>query len=269
MKILVLGAKGVLGREVCCSALNMGHDTYWPDKDKLDITNSYDIHEFIQRFRPGVVINCAGLVKSREATDVQFITVNGLAPQWIADECDIIGAKLLQISTDCVFSGTRGGFYSERDIPDPSDIYGKSKYIGEVVREPHLTIRTSFIGFGDRGLLAWLLNQKGKVPGYKDSYWNGVTSVVLARVLMSLIDIGISGLLHIHSNRVISKAELLSRIVDYLGLDVEVEPCYAPEEYRVNRSLVSMRQVYDKYTVPSMSQMLEELALINDLLASK
>lgn len=268
MKLLILGAKGVLGQEVCCAAYNMGHDNYWPDKSKLDISDCYDVHNFIQRYRPDVVINCAGLVKSREATDVQFITVNGLAPHWIATECDSIGAKLIHISTDCVFSGNRG-LYTENDIPDPVDIYGKSKLVGEVTREPHLTIRTSFIGFGNRGLLSWLLEQKKVVIGYKDSYWNGVTSIVLSRILMSLVDKGIWGILHIHSNKVISKADLLHMLTIYLDLPIDVVFDTAPIKYRVNRSLMSVRQKYDTYTIPTIDQMLEELATINRLMISK
>lgn len=268
MRVLILGARGVLGREVCTAANNIGHDSYWPDKKTLDITDYYDICKCLRAFQPEVVINCAGLVRNRDYPKSYYISVNGLAPQVLSEDCDLVGSRLIHISTDCVFSGKRG-LYTENDAPDPIDIYGISKRAGEIDRNPHLTIRTSFIGFGERGLLAWLLAQRYTAPGYIKSYWNGLTATALSRVIMNVLDKDLYGILHVHSDNVISKYDLLTRLNLYLQLNLDIIETYPPEEHMVNRSLMSIVDTKYYYTVPTINQMLEELSIINNLIAYK
>lgn len=267
MRMLVLGAKGVLGKEVCAAANNLDYELYFPDRSQVDITDCYSIHDCFFKFRPEIVINCAGLVKNRDYSDFKYILVNGVAPHWIASECDYFNAKLIHISTDCVFSGRRG-LYTEDDIPDPVDIYGKSKLAGEVIRHPHLTIRSSFIGFGERGLLAWLMSQKGEVNGYTDSLWNGLTATELARIIVYLVETDMTGILHIHSKDIISKYDLLEMAANYLNLPVKIIPSRAPVQAAVDRSLKSIKYINDMFKIPSMSHMLEELSIINKMMSS-
>jgi dTDP-4-dehydrorhamnose reductase len=189
--------------------------------------------------RPDVVVNCIGIVKQlREAHDpVTSITINSLLPHRLAQLCGERGARLIHISTDCVFSG-RTGHYSEADNPDPVDLYGRSKLLGEVDHGQCLTIRTSIIGrelAGATGLLEWFLAQEGSVRGFRRAIFSGLTTQALARVLESVITDhpALNGLRHIAAEPV-SKFDLLRMLRDAYGLDVEIVP---DDEVAIDRSL--------------------------------
>ncbi len=212
---------------------------------------------------PDVVINCAGIIKQQGAahTALGYIRVNALAPYVLADLCERRGARLIQLSTDCVFSGHIGD-YTEADIPDPVDIYDRSKLLGEVTHAPHLTVRTSFIGFErfhNQGLslLDWFEGQSGEIKGYRRAIWSGLTSLELSRNLVFLARRPeVTGLLHLCGEK-ISKYELLVLAREILGkTDVTVLP---DENYVCDRSLISSRLSELGITVPSLRQMLMEL----------
>lgn len=165
------------------------------------------------------VINCAGLVKQREAPDSEFIRVNAYGPQRLAEICDHIEARLIHISTDCVFRGP--GPHGERDVPDADDIYALSKRAGEVVRPPHLTVRGSFIGFGERGLLHDLATQ-ARVRASRRLLWRGNTVDAVADMLVVLAQRPeIAGLLHLPGHDM-SRLELCWRLVEHFRLACEV-----------------------------------------------
>jgi len=213
---------------------------------------------------PDVVINCAGIIKQHgmAQTALSYVRVNALAPYILAELCDHRGARLIHISTDCVFSG-HVGHYAEQDIPDPVDLYDRSKLLGEVTQAPHLTVRTSFIGldrFHNHGLslLDWFIRQSGEIEGYTRAIWSGLTTLEVSRNLVLLARRQeVTGLLHLCGEK-ISKYELLvlaKEIFD--NAKVAIRP---NGNYVCDRSLISSRLSELGITVPSIRQMLVELS---------
>lgn len=194
--------------------------------------------------RPAVVINCVGVVKQlAESNDpLAVLPVNAMLPHRLSRLCALIGARLLHISTDCVFSGTRGG-YRDEDTPDAVDLYGRSKQIGEVVDQPHvLTLRTSFIGHelrSRRGLIEWFLSQRGRVHGYSRALFSGLPTVELAGVVRDhvLTRPGLHGLYQVAAPP-IDKLTLLRLVAAQYGHDVQIVP---DDELIIDRSLDSTR----------------------------
>ena len=212
---------------------------------------------------PDVVVNCAGIIKQQgpAQTAQNYIRVNALAPNILAELCERRGARLIQLSTDCVFSG-RAGHYSEADIPDPVDLYDRSKLLGEVTHTPHLTVRTSFIGtdrFHNQGLslLDWFRRQSGEVKGYTRAIWSGLTTLEVSRKLILLARRPeVTGLLHL-CGETISKYELLNLIRDvFERSNVVVRP---DGNVVCDRSLTSSRLSALGISVPGLRQMLIEL----------
>lgn len=196
----------------------------------VDVRNLDAVIAAMGRVQPDVVVNAAGLVKQLpQASDpILGIQVNALFPQRLASLCQACGARLLHVSTDCVFSG-RDGNYSEDDRPDPVDLYGLSKLLGEPPPSRALTIRTSIIGrqlTGRQGLLEWFLNTaEGRVQGYTRARFSGLTTTSLARVLAAVIEghDELSGLYHVAAEP-ITKYDLLCRIREAFGKQTEIEP---------------------------------------------
>ncbi len=188
MKIQVFGPNGMLGSAVVKAVTRRGHDLS-PHHADLEVVTASHIDA-------PVVINCAGLVKQRQYPASRFMTVNAVGPHRLAEACDKMGARLIHVSTDCVFQGP--GPHDESSPPDVwTDAYARSKAAGEVIRAPHLTVRTSFVGFSHRGLIADLLNC-GLVTASDRLLWSGHTVDTVADVLMTLAERGdIAGLLHI------------------------------------------------------------------------
>src|SRR6185295_3880004 len=136
--------------------------------------------------------NAVGIVKQRPESEeaIASIEVNSLLPHRLAVGCRSLGAQLVHLSTDCVFSGTRGS-YSESDLPDPVDTYGRSKLVGEATAEGAITLRTSMIGQGlsrKSGLIDWFLSQRGPIQGYRNAIFSGLTTSELARVIRMVIE---------------------------------------------------------------------------------
>ena len=188
--------------------------------------------------------------------------VNAQFPPLLARLCGDRGCRLIHISTDCVFSGLRGG-YSEDDGPDPMDLYGRSKLLGEVTGEGCLTLRTSMIGrelSGYTGLLEWLISRRGgRVSGFRNAVFSGLATAALSRVIAAVVsDHGdLEGLFHV-AGEPISKLELLDRVNRALGLGIGVEPV---DEPRLDRSLDGSRfAAATGIAVPSWDSMIAGLA---------
>jgi len=218
-----------------------------------------------QCLRSQVVANCIGIVKQREAAAgaAQIHQVNALFPHLLARLCQERGCRLIHLSTDCVFSGLRGG-YSEDDEPDPVDLYGRSKLLGEVTGEGCLTLRSSMIGrelAGQAGLLEWLIAQRGgRVQGFRNAVFSGLTTVALARVIAALVSDhpDLEGLLHVASEP-ISKHDLLLNVNRALSLGVAVEPVAEPV---CDRSLDGSRfAAATGIVVPSWDRMIAGLTM--------
>ncbi len=233
--IVVTGADGMLGRAVV-KAIEAS-DYYRAVRvvsGELDISHRGDV----SRLTGATVINCAGIVRGRDdITAKRMGQVNALAPHWLA----AVAKRLIHVSTDCVFDGTKGP-YVESDEPTPAGHYGYSKLMGEIDYAPHLTVRTSFVGFGTRGLLRWLLDQPNgaTIPGFRRWLWNGLYVETVARHLVRLLDDPMTGILHIEGP-FISKYELLEMIAKAIRPDITVSAAIYPNILDKNMILKSER----------------------------
>ena len=210
-----------------------------------------------------VVVNAIGIVKQAAKAAVPSIRVNALFPHELADACAARTARLVHVSTDCVFSGLRGG-YAEDDVPDASDLYGRSKLLGEVVDASHtLTLRTSIVGRelrGSNGLFEWFLSQRGaRVRGFSRAVFSGLTTATLAELIADTIDRHprLHGLWHVSASP-IDKLTLLQRFRDAVGVDVGLDP---DESLVIDRSLDSSRfRAATGWVPPSWDSMIAGLA---------
>ena len=231
IKTLCLGDTGCLGSQVA------RRTTYHVGHLQFDITCRQSITTILEKYRPNVVINCVGMVKERVVPETAFITVNALGPWHLRHECERVGTKLLQVSTDCVFAGKLKYplTYNESHFANPTDVYGRSKLLGEA---GHVTVRSSFIGQGKYGLLHWLLTTKtDTLNGYINAMWSGLTAPVLADVLYEIsqhMD-KYPNLIHVHGE-CISKFSLLGMLNQRFRLGKFIQPVDKPV---INRCLSS------------------------------
>lgn len=258
-KILILGASGMLGNAVlrtfadCQEIMVRGSVRstksveLFPDELKsrvipgIDVENMDSLLSLFAATRPSVVINCIGLVKQlAEADDpLLAIPINSILPHRLARLCQAVGARLIHLSTDCVFSGKKG-MYSEKDFPDAEDLYGRSKYLGEVDYPNAITLRTSIIGHelaGVRSLIGWFLSQQGVVKGYSRAIFSGLPTVEIAKLIRDYVipRPDLHGLFHV-SAEPISKLELLRLVAKIYGKDIEIIP---DDSVIIDRSLDS------------------------------
>jgi dTDP-4-dehydrorhamnose reductase len=263
VRVLILGGAGMLGHKVW-QTLRDRFDTWVTLRSSLsdyaglnlfDAARTVDnvnaaspdsLTRAFDRARPDAVINCIGVVKQRPSSKdpVVSVTVNALLPHRLAALCRPAGARLIQISTDCVFSG-KCGPYTEADVPDAGDLYGRSKLLGE----PHdayasaLTLRTSIVGRELRsttGVIEWFLgNRGGRVPGFTKAVFSGLTTLELARTVGELIERrnDVAGLYHV-SSEAITKYTLLERLNTAFDAHVTIVPS---DSLVVDRSLDSTR----------------------------
>lgn len=237
MKIQVFGQSGMLGSAVVKAVARRGHELE-SNQANLEIVMAGHIHA-------PVVINCAGLVKQRQYKASRFMTVNAVGPQRLAEACDVVGSRLIHVSSDCVFAGP--GPHAEWDACDYEDDYGRSKLAGEVYRAPHLTIRTSFVGFSPRGLLADLLTG-GPVRASNRLLWSGHTVDTVADVLITLAESEtLFGLLHV-PGEFQSRWDLCNRLVKRYNLPAHV---IRDDEYEADRRLTST--AWDAWRLPELS----------------
>lgn len=249
MKILVLGASGLLGSTLC----KLYEEVIPVYREECDLTSEKQIKQLFYRHDPEIVINCAGdTTRTGDIKDDMYL-VNSFAPHWIAR----YARRLVHISTDCVFSGNIG-YYDELEDPTGRGHYALSKRLGEVRSQPHLTIRTSFIGLPDpkgNGLLHWFMQQK-EVDGYRNVLWNGLTTVELSHMIMKLARTNKRGLLHVFNSHTISKYDLLCLVKEVYGLDVKINPVDTPESNKTLETVYfDMLNICEK----SYKQLLEEM----------
>jgi dTDP-4-dehydrorhamnose reductase len=209
----------------------------------VDVLLPHQLETVHRQVMPDVVVNCVGLVKQLDACadPVQAIPINSLLPHHLAALCRETGARLIHISTDCVFSGRRGQ-YTEADLPDADDLYGRSKLLGEIATPGVLTLRTSVIGpeIGSRrGLLEWFLGQQGAVRGFDRAFFSGLPSVELARVISDFVlpRPALWGVYHLAADP-IDKCSLLKLIAAEYGLNTSINPDHS---IVVDRSLDASR----------------------------
>jgi dTDP-4-dehydrorhamnose reductase len=260
MRILVVGATGTLGHRLCmewgdrfdCFG-TVRRPVAAPVADLLAATtlipgvtaeDPESLRPALEEAKPDAVVNCIGAVKQAESGQqaIPAIRINSLFPHQLAALCRERSIRMLHVSTDCVFSGERGG-YGEDDVPDATDVYGRSKLLGEVSGEGLLTLRTSLIGRelrGALGLLEWLIsNRGGSVRGFSRAVFSGFTTIALATELAFLIEEhpGLDGIWHLAAEPV-DKLTLLTMLNDALNLGIEIVP---DADVAINRALDSTR----------------------------
>ena len=278
-KILVLGIRGMLGHTLfnyfhansifntygtireCHPNFLSSSSFIYPNIDTNSISN---IESLLTTLKPHVVINCIGIIKQLPTAKdpIASITINSLFPHQLAQICEKHNAKLIQISTDCVFSGNKGN-YTEQDNPDPVDLYGRTKLLGEVTSPNCLTIRTSIIGRelnSQNSLFEWFLSQKGKtVKGFDRAIYTGFTTQALSQIIEKIIleQPNLEGLWHISSDP-ITKYQLLNMMNQAFNLGITIEK---DESFVCDRSLNSQKfRNFTGYTPPTWEEMIAQLA---------
>lgn len=261
MRVLVLGVSGMLGNamyrklseggeiEVFGTARSSSVQRFFaPEMASqiiagVDVENQDSLARVFAEVRPQVVVNCVGLIKQLADADdlLQALPINAMLPHRLARLCELGGARLVHVSTDCVFAGTKGN-YRESDPSDASDLYGKSKFLGEVAYPHTITLRTSIIGHelsSARGLVGWFLSQEGPVKGYTKAIFSGLPTVELARVVSDVVlpRPELSGLYHVASAP-IAKYDLLKLVADAYGKQIEI---VADDALVIDRSLNAER----------------------------
>ena len=261
MKILVLGASGMLGNAMM-RVLSEGseHEVYGTVRsaaakrhfdtsivehliEGVDVEHHDSLLQVFIRVRPDLVVNCVGLIKQLADADdaLQAIPMNALLPHRLARLCELVGARLVHMSTDCVFAGDKGN-YRESDPSDAKDLYGRSKYLGEVAYPHTITLRTSIIGHelqSAHGLVDWFLSQQDRCNGYTRAIFSGLPTVALAGVVRDVVlpHPELSGVYHVAA-QAISKFDLLALIADVYGKKIEI---VASDRLVIDRSLNAQR----------------------------
>jgi dTDP-4-dehydrorhamnose reductase len=261
MKVLVFGASGMIGSamfrvlsaktgwQVWGTLRSEDKKQFFSGKQQDKLVAGVDVEKHdalvrvFARVKPDVVVNCIGLTKHhKEAEDpLLALPLNAQLPHQMADLCDVARARLIHVSTDCVFAGTKGN-YGEADATDAGDVYGKSKSLGEVDYQHAVTLRTSTIGHelqSAHGLLEWFLAQQGKCKGFSRAIFSGLPNTEFARVVRDVVipKPDLHGLYHVGAAP-IGKYELLQLIAKAYGKQIEI---VRDDDFSIDRSLNSAR----------------------------
>lgn len=280
MRILVLGVSGMLGNAMFRTLSQVqGFDVFGSARSAsvknafsvelssqifsgTDVDNADSLALLFAKAKPNVVINCIGLIKQlADANDpLLALPINAMLPHRLARLCELASARLVHISTDCVFAGTVGN-YSETDAADAEDLYGRSKYLGEVSYPHTVTLRTSIIGHelhSMNGLIGWFLAQSGSIKGYSHAIFSGVPTVELAEIVRDIIlpKPELSGLYQVASEP-ISKFDLLRLVAEIYGKEIDI---VADGSLRIDRSLDPAKfHGATGYTAPSWKELITKM----------
>lgn len=287
MRILILGGSGMLGHRLWVE-LSKVHQTWitvrasarsMPNlpgvnrdhiRENVEATNFDEIIRALASIQPDVVINCIGLVKQLPLSNdpLTSLEINALLPHRISLISRASKIRMIHFSTDCVFSGKKGRPYSEDDQSDAEDLYGRSKFLGEVLYGPHtLTLRTSIIGRELQrgyGLVDWFLGQTGMVKGYQRAIFSGFTTGMIARILLECVlpNTKLAGVYHV-SSEAISKYDLLCLLKEAYGKKIDIQP---DTEVISNRALDSSRfRLETGFRPPSWPDMIRAMRDVDNL----
>lgn len=281
MRILILGGDGMLGHQLLKSlaprhqvrvTLRQDLESYSSyqlfDKDNayfgIDVRSFERLAEVVADFRPEAIINAVGIVKQRPTAkeSIPSLEINSLLPHRLSVLCKAVGARLVHLSTDCIFSGKKGN-YQETDPSDAEDLYGKTKFLGETQDSHCLTLRTSIIGrelSRHKSLLEWFLGQTGTIRGFTKAIYNGFTTLEMSRIIENMLvnHPEASGVYQV-SSEPINKYDLLLLFREKLDHMVEIVP---DDKFYCDRSLDSTRfRAEFAYTPPTWDAMIEELKI--------
>lgn len=268
-KILIIGSKGMAGQTIRKYLVSKEYEVYCTfrrgeaERKKrefyLDAFDKEELNKILKEVKPDFVVNCIGILNqvAEENPDIA-IYVNGYFPHYLDRLSKEYNYKLIHITTDCVFSGKKGN-YVESDFRDADSYYGRSKAIGEVNNNRTLTFRTSIIGPDGNengiGLFKWFIKQEGKIKGYSNVFWSGVTTLELAKAIEVSFETNLTGLYHLVNNEKISKYELLKLFAKYTGKNIEIEEY---KDYYSDKSLINTRKDFN-FRVSSYEKMIEEM----------
>lgn len=283
MRVLILGAAGMLGHKLVqtyqdryetWATVRTGYHHYeryglFDSGRIIGGVNADDFDTVVRAFgqvQPDVVINCIGVIKQLAAAKdpITSLKINSLFPHQVANLARAAGARFFHISTDCVFNG-RDGDYNEDSPSNAEDLYGRTKFLGEVDQPGCVTLRTSIIGRelnSQSGLVEWFLSNRGvndSVRGFRQAIYTGFTTQVLADIIADIIDHHsyLSGLYQVSSGK-INKYDLLMLVRDAYGMTLHVEPY---DDFVLDRSLDSTRfRRQTGFTPPSWAEMIHQMA---------
>lgn len=280
MNILILGASGLLGHaifrvlnednnlSVYGSIRSSDVNSFFPPEclNRLilcgDLADTRELTALVTKVQPNVVINCVSISKEmmKAGDSWHFIKYYSLLPQKLALICSKHCIRLIQISSDGVFSG-ESGCYKEDDIPDATDVYGASKLLGELTGKNHVTLRTSIIGHelkSKNSLLEWFLSQENHCKCYTKAIFSGFPTVVLAQIIRDVIipARNLSGVYHVAS-KPISKFDLLTLVAKVYGKKIQIIP---DDQCSIDRSLSAIKfQKETGYIAPSWLELVETM----------
>jgi dTDP-4-dehydrorhamnose reductase len=256
-KILVLGSNGMAGHVISLYLEGIGYSVdkvarsqkVFKDTVLMDVTDFTALNELVSNGDYDCVINAVGILNAdAENNHDKAVLLNSYLPNFLVSITKNIKTRVIHISTDCVFSGNKGG-YVETDVTDTPTFYGKSKALGELSDNKNITLRTSIIGpdFNENaiGLFHWFMSSrnKGEISGYSKALWGGVTTIELAKAISKVInDDDISGLYHLTNTKSIDKFSLLNLFNKYFGseaLHISVN-----NEYTCDKSLKTANDVF-------------------------
>jgi dTDP-4-dehydrorhamnose reductase len=289
-KILILGGTGMMGHlllrylsafpeyDVAATARSLSDmGKHFPEDllvrfhpDSVD-TNHFDsVIRALALVKPDIVVNCIGIIKQLPLADdpLTAISVNALLPHQISLISRTAGARLIHISTDCVFDG-KEGMYTENDQSNAEDLYGRTKFLGEVSYPHCVTLRTSIMGHelkGGYGLIEWFLSQTQKVRGFRKAIYSGFPTIELARIIHDYVlpNPELTGIYHV-SSEPISKYDLLRLVAERYGKEIEIEPY---DDFVQDRSLSSVLfRETTGYHPPSWDKLVEMMH--SDFLANR
>jgi dTDP-4-dehydrorhamnose reductase len=279
-RILILGVSGMLGSalfkilselefEVYGTVRSANYKNFFNESEleriisNIDVQNHDDLVFLFSELNPTVVINCVGVIKQKSSAKepLVVIPINSLLPHKLSNLCFLVGARLILISTDCVFNGEDGN-YIESDITNAVDLYGVSKALGEIRDQEHVvTIRTSIIGHeinSNKSLVDWFLNSNSSVKGYQYAIFSGLPTNELANVIGKMIipNKKLKGLYHVSVDS-IAKYDLLTLVKDVYSKEIDIIPS---EEVRIDRSLNSDKFKHETgYVPPNWKTLIENL----------
>ncbi len=271
-KVLILGSSGLIGHQVYNylknnSDFSLSNISYRRKLNLktilLDARNEPNFLDQIKRIQPNYIVNCIGVLISGSKQDSESaMFLNAHLPHKLAKLANNINAKLIHISTDCVFSGNKKSPYLETDERDGNDVYAKTKALGEVISEYHLTIRTSVVGpeiiNGSEELFHWFMNQSGIIEGFTKAIWSGVTTIELAKAIKWFIENNTTGLYHLTNGIPVNKYDLLHLFKNYTNKNIEIRKI---DGFATNKSFIDTRKEIN-YLLPTYNQMISDMATL-------
>lgn len=268
-KILVFGATGMAGHIITMylsqfkekyEVHNVCHRNKFNKESIIcDIEDIKKVNKIVEDINPTVIINCIGVLNKTAEYDIKnTVYINSFFPNFLARIGEMKNIKIIHLSTDCVFDGKKGN-YTEKSFKSEDGIYGLSKNLGEISGKNSLTIRTSIIGpelKNGSGLFHWFMKQKGRMKGFTNVYWTGITTLELAKAIDEALEENIEGLYHVVPCEKISKYNLLNIFKnEFKKDDIIIEKS---EEFVSDKSLVVTKDDFS-FEASSYQQMIEDM----------